>query len=98
VHDFRPDGTPHKYYYTSESVGIAAGILIAAIHKAGLVTLTHTPSPMNFLEKILHRPPNERAFLLMPVGEPAEGARVPDIRRKALDQILIWNCPSDKEK
>ncbi len=93
VHGLRPDGTLKKFYYTSESVGIAAGLLIAAIHEAGLVTLTHTPSPMNFLEKILRRPPSERAFLLMPVGEPAEGATVPDIERKNLDEVLIWDRP-----
>lgn len=93
---FREDGSKRKYYYTTESVGIAAGFLIAAIHQAGLVTLTHTPSPMNFLEKILRRPPNEKAFLLMPVGEPAEGATVPDIKRKNLDQVLIWNRPEEK--
>jgi len=82
------DGEKHKNYYVNESVGIAAGMLISAIHNAGLVTLTHTPSPMNFLQKILDRPENERAFLLLPVGHPAEGAQVPDIRRKPLDQIM----------
>src|SRR5258705_9405651 len=87
VYGLKPDGTLKKYYYTTESVGIATGLLITAIHRAGLVTLTHTPSPMDFLEKILHRPPNERAFLLMPVGEPAEAATVPDIQRQPLDQV-----------
>lgn len=86
-----PDGSTSRHYYTMESVGIAVGLLIAAIHNAGLVTLTHTPSPMDFLEKILDRPPNERAFLLLPVGEPAEEAVVPNISRKALDEILVWN-------
>lgn len=89
THGIRPDGTTRKYYYTQESVGIATGLLIAAIHRAGLVTLTHTPSPMNFLERILKRPPNEKAFVLMPVGLPAEGAAVPDIQRKPLGEILV---------
>lgn len=86
-----PDGSHHKFYYTQESVGIAVGLLIAAIHHAGLVTLTHTPSPMEFLGKILGRPANERAFLLLPIGYPAEDAVVPDIGRKPLDEILVWN-------
>jgi nitroreductase len=72
-------------YYVSESVGIACGMLITAIHLAGLCCLTHTPSPMNFLERILDRPSNERAYLLIPVGFPAIGARVPDIHRKPLE-------------
>jgi iodotyrosine deiodinase len=91
THGILPDGTTKKYYYTRESVGIATGLLIAAIHQAGLATLTHTPSPMDFLEKILRRPPNEKAFVLMPVGLPAEGARVPDIARKPLGEILVRN-------
>jgi nitroreductase len=72
-------------YYVSESVGIACGMLITAIHHAGLCCLTHTPSPMNFLERILDRPSNERAYLLIPVGFPASGVKVPDIRRKPLE-------------
>ncbi len=76
-------------YYVNESVGIASGMLIAAIHNAGLCTLTHTPSPMNFLSKVLDRPENERAFLLMPVGYPADGAKVPDIKRKKINEIMI---------
>ena len=76
-------------YYVNESVGIAAGMFIAAVHHAGLCTLTHTPSPMNFLAKVLGRPDNERAYLLMPVGHPAEDAAVPDISRKELDQIMV---------
>jgi iodotyrosine deiodinase len=84
-----PPGKQGKVYYVEESVGIAAGLLIAAIHHAGLVTLTHTPSPMGFLSKVLRRPEHERAFLVLPVGYPAEGATVPDIRRKALDEILV---------
>lgn len=77
------------HYYVSESVGIAAGFLIAAIHNAGLATLTHTPSPMKFLSEILERPANERAYLLLPVGYPAADCRVPDIGRKSLDEILV---------
>ena len=74
-------------YYVNESVGIACGMLITAIHKAGLVTLTHTPSPMNFLTKLLERPSNERAFLLLPVGYPASEVYVPDIERKGLEEV-----------
>lgn len=84
------DGVRHPYYYTQESCGIAAGLFIAAIHYMGLVTLTHTPSPMGFLADLLERPENEKAFLLMPVGYPAPGASVPDLRRKALGEILTW--------
>ena len=79
-----------KHYYVQESVGIACGFLIAAIHQAGLVTLTHTPSPMNFLKNILHRPDNERPFLLLPVGYPAEKTFVPDIQRKKLSDIAVF--------
>lgn len=75
------DGEKRNNYYVNESVGIACGMLIAAIHNAGLCTLTHTPSPMNFLAKVLDRPENERAFLLMPVGHAANDAEVPDIKR-----------------
>lgn len=77
-----------KNYYVPESVGLAAGFLLAAIHHAGLVALTHTPSPMNFLQSILQRPDNERPFLLIPVGYPAPDARVPDLSRKPLEQIM----------
>lgn len=80
----------HKNYYVRESVGIAVGFLLAAIHHAGLVALTHTPSPMDFLQEILRRPENEKPFLLIPVGYPRAGTRVPDIRRKALSEILLW--------
>jgi iodotyrosine deiodinase len=76
-------------YYVSESVGLACGFLIQAIHHCGLVCLTHTPSPMNFLEKILERPANEKAYLLIPVGYPSENVRVPDIRRKKLENICF---------
>ena len=81
-------GRKHQNYYVNESVGLACGFLISAIHNAGLVTLTHTPSPMRFLEKILERPENERAFLLLPVGYEAEKAYVPDIGRKSLDKVM----------
>jgi nitroreductase len=76
-----------KHYYVSESVGIAAGFFIAAVHHAGLVTLTHTPSPMKFLGEILKRPANERAYLLLPVGYPATDATVPDLHRKPFEEI-----------
>jgi len=79
-----------KNYYVNESVGLAVGFLIAAIHNAGLVSLTHTPSPMRFLQEILNRPSNERPFVLIPVGYPAENVRVPDIQRKQLGQISVW--------
>jgi iodotyrosine deiodinase len=79
-----------KNYYVNESVGLAVGFLIAAIHNAGLVSLTHTPSPMHFLQEILNRPSNERPFVLIPVGYPAEGVMVPNIQRKQLGQISVW--------
>lgn len=79
-----------KNYYVQESVGIACGFLIAAIHQAGLVTLTHTPSPMNFLADILKRPDNEKPFLLLPVGQPAADATVPDLARKGLEEMSVW--------
>lgn len=85
-----PDGEKIKHYYTSESVGIATGMLITALHHAGLATLTHTPSPMNFLCEILERPPNERPFLLLVVGYPAEDASVPDIDKKPLEEIATF--------
>lgn len=86
-----PDGTQEKikHYYPAESIGLACGFLLAALHWMGLATLTHTPSPMGFLSEILERPENERPFLLIPVGYPAEDAKVPDITRKPLDDILI---------
>lgn len=79
-----------KNYYVQESVGIATGMLITALHHAGLCCLTHTPSPMNFLREMLGRPTNERPFLLLVVGYPAEGCRVPDIERKSLDEIATF--------
>jgi len=83
-------GGKHKHYYVQESVGIATGMLITALHHAGLVTLTHTPSPMGFLSSLLERPENERPFLLLVAGYPAPGARVPDIQRKALASIATF--------
>ncbi len=85
-----PDGRKVKNYYVNESVGIATGILITALHHAGLATLTHTPSPMHFLNRILQRPTNERPFLLLVVGYPAPDARVPDIGKKSLDEIATF--------
>ena len=85
-----PDGHRLTNYYVTESVGLATGLLIAALHHSGLATLTHTPSPMGFLGEILGRPDNERAFLLLVVGYPAADAVVPDIRRKPLEQIATF--------
>ena len=85
-----PDGRKVKHYYPTESTGLATGILITALHRAGLATLTHTPSPMKFLNEILGRPKSERPFLLLVVGYPADGARVPDIARKELDAFSSW--------
>ncbi len=82
-------GEKVQHYYVSESVGIACGFLIAAIHQAGLVTVTHTPSPMNFLSKILNRPANEKPFLLLPIGYPKKDTYVPNIERKNLNSILL---------
>ncbi len=82
------EGEKHNNYYVNESVGIASGMFIMALHQAGLATLTHTPSPMNFLQKILKRPENERAFLLLPVGYPAEGAEVPVISKKEKGEVI----------
>ena len=84
----RPDGTVVKHYYATESVGLASGILITALHHAGLATLTHTPSPMGFLNGILGRPANERPFLLLVVGHPEKSAEVPDIHRKSLEDFV----------
>ena len=83
------DGQQRKHYYINESVGIASGMLITAIHNAGLVTLTHTPSPLGFLSKILKRPKNEKPFLLLPVGYPTGYAMVPDIKRKNFDDVAV---------
>ena len=80
----------HQNYYVTESCGIAVGFLLAAIHDAGLVALTHTPSPMNFLAKILNRPENEKPFLLIPVGYPATECWVPDLKRKNISDVCVW--------
>ena len=85
-----PDGRKVKHYYPAESTGLATGMLITALHRAGLATLTHTPSPMKFLNEILDRPKSERPFLLLVVGYPAEDAEVPDIQRKSLDEFTSW--------
>ena len=85
-----PDGRKVKHYYPAESTGLATGMLITALHRAGLATLTHTPSPMKFLNEILDRPKSERPFLLLVVGYPADDARVPDIQRKPLDEFTSW--------
>jgi nitroreductase len=84
------DGGRRKNYYVPESVGIATGMLISALHRAGLATLTHTPSPMGFLRELLGRPRAERAFLILVAGYPAEGVEVPDIERKPLDAVSSW--------
>lgn len=88
--DILPDGKKKNNYYVNESVGIACGFLLAAIHHAGLVALTHTPSPMNFLTKVLNRPDNERPFLLIPIGYPATDTVVPKLTRKKLESISSW--------
>ena len=86
IYDLK-DGIKYNNYYVNESVGIACGILLTAIHRAGLVALTHTPSPMGFLEKICKRPDNERAYLLIPVGYPADDAEVPDLKKKEFNEF-----------
>jgi nitroreductase len=93
VHGWFPDGTVRKHYYARESVGIACGLFIAAVHRTGLATLTHTPSPMGFLSKLLDRPKNERPFVLLPVGYPAEDCLVPDLRRKTLHEVAVFVEP-----
>jgi nitroreductase len=97
-YDVLPDGSHSKNYYVSESVGIAAGLFISAIHRMGLVTLTHTPNPMKFLSELLDRPKNETPVLLFPVGYPAADARVPKLTRKPLDEIAVWfEAPPEAE-
>lgn len=88
INSFIEDGDTEPTYYSQESVGIAVGMLLSALHNMGLATLTHTPSPMKFLQEILGRPKNEIPFVLIPVGYPAEDAHVPDITRKPLDEIM----------
>jgi len=89
-YDIDSDGNKRQNYYVQESVGLACGFLLSAIHKAGLGALTHTPSPMNFLTKLLERPANEKPFLLIPVGHVAQDCYVPDIARKPLEEISVW--------
>ncbi len=89
-YDVREDGRKVKQYYSMESTGIAAGILITALHLAGLASLTHTPSPMGFLNKILERPVNEKPFLILAAGYPAEGVKVPDIKKKNFSEITSF--------
>ena len=89
-YEVEENGHKHQNYYVKESVGIACGFLLAAIHHAGLIALTHTPSPMNFLSKILNRPETEHPFLLIPVGYAADECWVPDIKRKGLDIVAEW--------
>jgi iodotyrosine deiodinase len=84
------EGHKHQNYYVTESCGLACGFLLAAIHQAGLGALTHTPSPMNFLAKLLQRPENEKPFLLVPVGYVADECWVPDIHRKPLEKVAVW--------
>ena len=90
-HGVKSDGSTLKHYYVAESVGLATGMLIAAIHNAGLVSLTHTPSPMRFLNDILGRPSNERPFLILVVGYPADDVKVPKITKKTLDEIASFH-------
>lgn len=87
VYEHDASGKKHNNYYVNESVGIACGMLISAIHNAGLVTLTHTPSPMNFLAKLLNRPTNERAYILFPVGYANDEVYVPKLKRKSLEEV-----------
>ena len=90
AHGLKPDGSKQTFYYTQESCGIAAGLFIAAVHRMGLATLTHTPNPMGFLRDLLGRPANEKALLIMPVGYPAPDARVPNLTRKPLEEVAVW--------
>ncbi|MBL7846591.1 MAG: nitroreductase family protein [Cyclobacteriaceae bacterium] len=89
-YDLLPDGSKKNNYYVNESVGLACGFLLTALHHAGLCALTHTPSPMNFLGKILNRPENERPFLLIPVGHAAEQTYVPKLKRKQLEEVAVF--------
>ncbi len=88
-YELRPDGSTRKNYYVKESTGIAAGLFVAAVHEMGLATLPHTPSPMAFLRAVLDRPENERPFVMFPVGHPLPGVLVPDLVRKALEEVLV---------
>lgn len=88
------DGSKRKHYYVKESVGIACGMFIAALHRMGLATLTHTPSPMGFLSEILERPANEKPYILFPIGYPTDDCLVPDIQRKTLEEVSVWFDPA----
>ena len=88
-YEVRPNGDQRKNYYVKESTGIAAGLFIAALHNMGLATLTHTPTPMAFLRRVLGRPENERPFILFPIGYPLSGVKVPDLARKPLDEVAV---------
>lgn len=90
IYGFDESGAKQKNYYVKESVGLACGLFVAALEEMGLATLTHTPSPMGFLQQILERPLNEKPFIVFPVGYPAPDATVPDLERKSLDQVAIW--------
>ncbi len=89
AHGLDAEGNKIQHYYTNESIGIALGFLISALHQAGIASLTHTPSPLKFLEPLLSRPSNERAYMLLPVGYPSADCQVPDLERKALDEIRV---------
>ena len=90
VHGLTESGDKQKNYYVKESVGIACGMFIAALHHMGLATLTHTPSPMGFLTELLSRPPNEKPYILFPIGYPTADAEVPALQRKSLEEIAVW--------
>lgn len=90
IYEFGEEGKKKNNYYVNESVGLACGFLLTALHQAGLVALTHTPSPMDFLTKLLGRPANEKPFLLIPIGYPAPDATVPDIERKPAERVIAW--------
>ena len=90
-YELTPEGEKKKHYYVNESVGLAGGMFLAAVQNAGLVSLTHTPNPMKFLREILQRPINEKPYLLMPLGYPAEDAKVPNLQRKELSEIAQYN-------
>ena len=95
-YEVRSDGEQRKNYYVKESCGIAAGLFIAALHNMGLATLTHTPSPMAFLSRVLGRPENERPFVMFPIGYPLDGVKVPDFDRKPLDEVMVMvDAPAD---
>ncbi|MCC6214636.1 MAG: nitroreductase family protein [Polyangiaceae bacterium] len=96
THGVTPSGAHRKNYYVKESVGIACGLFVAAIHRMGLATLTHTPSPMGFLSRLLGRPANEKPYILFPVGYPAPDATVPDLTRKPLEELAVWD-PAPRE-